>query len=315
MLELICPTMKTKLVSLTWRGTASVDPRFSASMLSWSVSDICTRDTHDKVTHPAYTHPRFPQAIDPYLYSLFPSQLSVGIENGQLEAYNCDFEQQFGHHIKHVVGVCRVLARRAYTGKAKPADFAFVAPKPAAADADPFMSIVGPQHGFVYLLKDPRDPLLHIHLFEGDSAEEVSAFCDRDAQITYAHQAHIVYNSRALSFSINNCADDMMCTAHRLTPLAHDNHNTHVAAERVALGDHALERHSAQFASSGPRWFQSPASRRQSQTHNPIVVTRVRARANTHSAHVDSRNTSCDTIHYRYTTTEFVVTRVRVSRI
>lgn len=103
-----------------------------------------------------------------------PLQLSVGIENGQLEAYNCDFEQRFSHHIKHVVGVCRVLARRCYTGKARPNEFAFIAPK-STADAEPFMSIVGPQHGFVYLLKDPRDPLLHIHLFEGDSAEEVSA--------------------------------------------------------------------------------------------------------------------------------------------
>lgn len=41
--------MKTKLISLTWRGFASVDPRFSAAMLQWSIADIYTRDSFEKV--------------------------------------------------------------------------------------------------------------------------------------------------------------------------------------------------------------------------------------------------------------------------
>lgn len=41
--------MKTKLISLTWRGFASVDPRFSAAMLSWSIADIYTRDSFERV--------------------------------------------------------------------------------------------------------------------------------------------------------------------------------------------------------------------------------------------------------------------------
>lgn len=45
-----CSTMKTKLISMTWLGSASVDPRFSASMLRWSVADIRNRDTAQKVT-------------------------------------------------------------------------------------------------------------------------------------------------------------------------------------------------------------------------------------------------------------------------
>lgn len=42
--------MKTKLITLTWRGCASVDPRFSSSMLSWSIADIRTREYSTRVS-------------------------------------------------------------------------------------------------------------------------------------------------------------------------------------------------------------------------------------------------------------------------
>lgn len=38
------------------------------------------------------------------------------------------------------------------------------------------MEICGPEYGIVYLLKNPRDPLLHIHLYESECVEEVSLF-------------------------------------------------------------------------------------------------------------------------------------------
>lgn len=47
---LIKEKMKTKLITLTWRGCASVDPRFSASMLSWSIADIRTREYSTRVS-------------------------------------------------------------------------------------------------------------------------------------------------------------------------------------------------------------------------------------------------------------------------
>lgn len=36
--------MKTKLIAMQWRGSASVDPRFSSAMLPWSIADIYSRD-------------------------------------------------------------------------------------------------------------------------------------------------------------------------------------------------------------------------------------------------------------------------------
>lgn len=47
----------------------------------------------------------------------------------------------------------------------------------SAADAEQpqnFMEFQGPITGLVYLLKDPKDPLLHIYLFECETVEEVS---------------------------------------------------------------------------------------------------------------------------------------------
>lgn len=40
------------------------------------------------------------------------------------------------------------------------------------------MEVYGLNNGLIYLLKDPRDPLLHIHLFESDAVEEVSGRCN-----------------------------------------------------------------------------------------------------------------------------------------
>lgn len=43
-----------------------------------------------------------------------------------------------------------------------------------AKGAGDFMEVYGLNHGLIYLLKDPQDPLLHIHLFESEAVEEVS---------------------------------------------------------------------------------------------------------------------------------------------
>ncbi|EDX11769.1 GD19811 [Drosophila simulans] len=42
--------MKTRLVSLTFRGSASVDPRYSASMLPWTINDIRSTESYTKIT-------------------------------------------------------------------------------------------------------------------------------------------------------------------------------------------------------------------------------------------------------------------------
>jgi len=42
--------MKTRLVSLTYRGSASVDPRYSASMLPWTINDIRSTESYTKVS-------------------------------------------------------------------------------------------------------------------------------------------------------------------------------------------------------------------------------------------------------------------------
>lgn len=43
-------TMKTKLISMQWRGSASVDPRFSAAMLPWIIADIYNREQYTNVS-------------------------------------------------------------------------------------------------------------------------------------------------------------------------------------------------------------------------------------------------------------------------
>ncbi|XP_055375031.1 TBC1 domain family member 4 isoform X2 [Condylostylus longicornis] len=150
--------MKTKLIGLTYRGEASVDPRFSAAMLPWTISDIRSMEVHKK--------------------------LSVGIENGQLEAYNADFELQLNHHLKFVVGVCRINFHKncRNTGNyihLKTISHSNKSDSGGAGNnnnicGSNFMEFNGPMNAMVYLIKDPRDPLLHVYLYESDSIEEMT---------------------------------------------------------------------------------------------------------------------------------------------
>ncbi|KAH8268317.1 hypothetical protein KR026_004868 [Drosophila bipectinata] len=200
--------MKTRLVSLTYRGSASVDPRYSASMLPWTINDIRSTESYTK--------------------------LSVGIENGILESYNSDFELQFSHPLKHIVGMCRIIhkpqaksigngflqlkssgqastssivvsstssssgssssltgnglrhtltASTSYGSLSSSAASAYHQQQQAAAtaaaeasaeQAQNCMEFQGPITGLVYLLKDPKDPLLHIYLFECEAVEEMA---------------------------------------------------------------------------------------------------------------------------------------------
>ncbi|KQS38470.1 TBC1 domain family member 4 isoform X2 [Drosophila erecta] len=195
--------MKTRLVSLTFRGSASVDPRYSASMLPWTINDIRSTESHTK--------------------------LSVGIEHGILESYNSDFELQFSHPLKHIVGMCRIIhkpqaksigngflqlkssagqasassavaasmaggasgsltgnglrhtltASTSYGSLSSSAACAYQLQLQQSAEASAeqpqnFMEFQGPITGLVYLLKDPKDPLLHIYLFECEAVEEMA---------------------------------------------------------------------------------------------------------------------------------------------
>lgn len=156
-------------------------------------------------------------------------QLSVGIENGILESYNSDFELQFSHPLKHIVGMCRIIhkpqaksigngflqlkssagqtssssavassmggaasssltgnglrhtltASTSYGSLSSSAACAYQLQLQQSAEASAeqpqnFMEFQGPITGLVYLLKDPKDPLLHIYLFECEAVEEVS---------------------------------------------------------------------------------------------------------------------------------------------
>ncbi|XP_039958792.1 TBC1 domain family member 4 isoform X2 [Bactrocera tryoni] len=203
--------MKTRLVSLTYRGSASVDPRYSAAMLPWTINDIRSTESYSK--------------------------LSVGIENGVLESYNSDFELQFSHPLKHIVGMCRIVHKQSNTksagngflqlkaftssgsagsnanglksngtGGALTTSTSYGSLSSSAAlrerererereqaalaaangvdgganepvnggNANNFMEFLGPITGLVYLMKDPRDPLLHIYLFECEAVEEMA---------------------------------------------------------------------------------------------------------------------------------------------
>ncbi|XP_053671360.1 TBC1 domain family member 4 [Anopheles nili] len=143
--------MKTRLTTLTWRGSASVDPRFSAAMLPWSIADIRNHESY--IT------------------------LSVGVEDGVLAAYNTDFELQFEHKLKYILGYCRVIVKQE-KGK-KNADFLIpkatsTRPQPITIGNDSVAEIFGPEFGLVYLLKNPQDPLLHIHFYECEKHEQMA---------------------------------------------------------------------------------------------------------------------------------------------
>lgn len=160
----------------------------------------------------------------------------MGIEHGILESYNSDFELQFSHPLKHIVGMCRIIhkpqaktigngflqlkssgqastssivvsstssssgtsssltgnglrhtltASTSYGSLSSSAASAYHQQQQAAAtaaaeasaeQAQNCMEFQGPITGLVYLLKDPKDPLLHIYLFECEAVEEVSSF-------------------------------------------------------------------------------------------------------------------------------------------
>lgn len=119
-------------------------------------------------------------------------QLSVGIETGGvLEAYNADFELLFRHQLKYIVGMCRFVSscsdwviiptnvcvpslpvRRRMTRKPEGGRNRAFEIDMVHAKGD-FMEVHGLNNGLIYLIKDPRDPLLHIHLFECDALDEV----------------------------------------------------------------------------------------------------------------------------------------------
>lgn len=117
----------------------------------------------------------------------FLIQLSIGIDNGIIEIYNADFELQFTHKLNYIVGMCKMIARRTCANSfRKYSDFTIIPTSKihkSSSDATTIngtdddrliMNIIGPEHGIIYLLKDPRDPLLHIYLYESDSMDDVS---------------------------------------------------------------------------------------------------------------------------------------------
>lgn len=103
-------------------------------------------------------------------------QLSIGIENGVLETYNADFELQFSHQLKYIVGICKVAtAQNSLNAKTKLTEFiAFPNRRPLTTGAIDEANCKTGVHGLVYLLKNPRDPLLHIFLFESSCLADVS---------------------------------------------------------------------------------------------------------------------------------------------
>lgn len=168
-------------------------------------------------------------------------QLSVGIENGNLESYNSDFELQFSHPLKNIVGMCRIVHKpggkqvgngfmqlknnqqqqqqhtngnsnngyhssngshsaggglslsggvglkttlktsTSYGSLSSSAAASYQQQQQQNGQQDDqnavpnnFMEFTGPLTGLVYLMKEPKDPLLHIYLFECDAVEEVS---------------------------------------------------------------------------------------------------------------------------------------------
>ncbi|KXJ78995.1 hypothetical protein RP20_CCG002548 [Aedes albopictus] len=116
-------------------------------------------------------------------------ELSIGIENGHLEAYNTDFELQFVHQLKYILGYCRVIVKQE-KGK-KNSDFLIpksnsTRPLPITIGNDNVAEIYGPEYGLIYLLKTPQDPLLHIHLYECEKYEQVSLYITHHiSKLTY----------------------------------------------------------------------------------------------------------------------------------
>lgn len=97
------------------------------------------------------------------------------MENGVLETYNVDFELQFAHQLKYIVGICKVAtAQNSLNSKTKLTEYiTFPNRRPQSTIIDEANAKAG-MHGIIYLLKNPRDPLLHAFLFESPHLDQVS---------------------------------------------------------------------------------------------------------------------------------------------
>ncbi|KAK4878197.1 hypothetical protein RN001_010703 [Aquatica leii] len=104
-----------KLVTVHYLGFTSMDKRFSNSMLPWIVSEIRKRDCYERV--------------------------SLGVEDGVLQAYDSDFELQFTHSVQNMSRFSQ-------------------------ADIDPCT--------FLYLLRDDGEQLLYCYLFQALKPSDVS---------------------------------------------------------------------------------------------------------------------------------------------
>uniref|UniRef100_A0A1Y1KBD9 PID domain-containing protein n=1 Tax=Photinus pyralis TaxID=7054 RepID=A0A1Y1KBD9_PHOPY len=104
-----------KLLTVHYMGFTAMDRRFSNPMLPWIVSEIRKRDCYERV--------------------------SLGVEDGVLQAYNSDFELQFSHHVQNMSRFSQ-------------------------ADIDPCT--------FLYLVRDDGEQLLYCYLFQALKASDVS---------------------------------------------------------------------------------------------------------------------------------------------
>lgn len=111
------PMGKMKLIPVVYHGFTAMDRRFSSPMLPWIVSEIRKRDYQEK--------------------------LSLGVEDGQLQAYNADFEIQFAHRVSLMTRFSQ-------------------------ADQNPST--------FLYLLRDDAEQLLYCYLFRANNSNDVSFF-------------------------------------------------------------------------------------------------------------------------------------------
>lgn len=86
-----------------------------------------------------------------------------------------DFELRFAHQLKYIVGICKVAtAQNSLNSKSKLTEFiTFPNRRPHSTIIDEANARAG-MHGIIYLLKNPRDPLLHAFLFESPHLDQVS---------------------------------------------------------------------------------------------------------------------------------------------
>lgn len=106
---------KMKLMPVQYLGFTAMDRRFSGPMLPWIVSEIRKRDSYE--------------------------QVSLGVEDGCVQAYNADFELQWSHKVHQVTR------------------FSQVEPDPCC---------------FLYLYRDDTEQLLYCYLFQASRQSDVS---------------------------------------------------------------------------------------------------------------------------------------------